>query len=82
LRGDLGAGSHLSCNTGRAIHVKLRVLVCSPFGVTRGWSSKLSSAAIWPDVPQKSLACAMVSSRLPQLALAMTECVPLPRFST
>lgn len=40
------AASHLSCNTGRAAHLKLRVLVCSPFGLTPGLSSKLSIAAI------------------------------------
>jgi len=38
--------SHLSFNTGRAAHRKFRVLVCSPFGLTPGLSSKLSMAAV------------------------------------
>jgi len=43
---------YLSCKTGRAAHLNDSVLVCSPFALTPGLSSKLSIAAVSPDFAQ------------------------------
>ena len=43
---------YLSCKTGRVAHLNDSVLVCSPFALTPGLSSKLSIAAVSPDFAQ------------------------------